>query len=388
MNADPSSIQLIRGSQAKSIPTSVNLERLSFESPLEHFRLCRSLLSQNVFSIPFDLAYEQLLRSCFTRAYQPSMAALALLSQRLGKPRVHLTTKQFPSGAPMGDIGGGWLGDRLLPLPIAADVASLWEELGRQDEELARRSFEARQWVKTIGPNAAWLFYRECNFDEGEAKAFLKTESVEPFGMDAHLGIVSFTTPRLTASFTLSGWNTGFGAISFNEVEVRSMGPHCFPLSDSSGFGISQIAAAKAQIESHPDRIMLNGWTQCFGMKEVWLHLHAAADQNGVQFNVRWMGIGPNTGSKGGPLAMALYVKAKTCALEDGTVLQPCSLGRYQGKGQRIVLDGTVLLECSEILNLQIIPLAGSGCFWNASFLIAFDFTSSQNQAAYSFRYL
>jgi hypothetical protein len=395
MNVDPSLVTpdlFVRGTQTQSIPTSVNIERLSSESPLDHFRFCFALLNEarRLKDAPQIVrSYEMALADLTGRNYQPSIAALALTAHYLGKPHENIAPQLFSSKAPIGWIGGGRQGDRLLPVPIAWRLAGMWEELGRLENNMAliQSSIDARSWLISIASMAPDLFCRESHFVETAVNGCRAIEKKleNTFGQDAALGIARWSCASQDACLTLSGWNTGLGSLRFRSVEIPSFGPHRFPLSDLDGFGIAQIGAHRAEIEAGTDSLCIKGWTRCFAARDIWLSLQAAVGSGCASMDVRWVGIEPNTP---GLCFMAFYVKAASCLLEDATHVRPRSMQKYVGKSQKIVFDQIVQFECSEILNMHVIPLAGSGCFWNASFLIAFEFTSSQNQAYYSIRFL
>ena len=379
MNADPSFVQSFRGN-VKSIPTSVNLERLSSESPLEYYRACRSILTgaRSGKTPELEKALALALRHPFAKSYQPVIACLAMLSRILGKSRIPIEAPR----AGIGDISGAWMRDRLLPMPIANELASLWEEVAAhdQDDELLQKANSARAWIESLGRLAGWLFSPEDVFDENELEEFLRGRASESFGLDRDLGILAFAAPQMESCLTLSGWNTGLGAMRYKDVEIRALGPQRFPLSESDGFGIAQYQAHQAIIEMGS----IEGWTRCYAERDIWLHVKAGLRENSLDFETKWVGISP----AGGALAFVFYVAAKQCTLEDGSKFLPQNLHRYQGLSQKIIFNESLQISCSEPLRMQVIPLSGSGCFWNTTFLIAFEFTSSQNEASYSFRFL
>jgi hypothetical protein len=210
--------------------------------------------------------------------------------------------------------------------------------------------------------------------------------------------------------------------MKFGNVEIRAFGPHGFPLNDPAGFGLAQITAHLPAIEridcrnpapsgvgqgklfdnavsgerissfqggdlqSNPEQFSLNGWSRCYQNKEIWFSLNAAAHPQAVRLDIRWAGLKSSPLSEkpsAATYALVFYIKAAACALEDGSMLYPKGLHRYQGKCQKIVFDKTMQIECSQIMNVQVIPLAGFGCFWNATFLVAFEFNPSQDQASF-----
>jgi hypothetical protein len=379
----------VRGNPALSISTSADLERLSSKGPLEHYRFCRALLNRARHSIQLPDAsrsYEAAMSCPCASSYQPSIAALALLSHMLGAPQEKALVPQlFPSHAPIGDLSGARMEYRLLPIPIARELIKLWEELAnrQQDEKLQECVHDAKRWLVEWGSHAELLFYREKEFDEEE----ICRKNAEDGGRkDDYFGAAGFCTKGLQASFSLSGWNTGLGTMKIDDVEIRAFGPQRFPLSDPSGFGIAQIPSHGASIQADRDHLSLSGWSRCFVDPSIWLYMNAQACKEFVSLDIRWAGIEPcimtekNTDV---PFAMVFFVHAPNCMLEDNSILHPNSLIRYQGKMKKMRFGKKVQLECSETLNVHVIPLAGFGCFWNATFLVAFECSSSQNEASF-----
>lgn len=380
-----------RGSPAKSIHTSVDFERLSSESPLEHFRSCRALLyaaHRSDSGSEILKAFDQMRSDPVGRHFQPSQAALALVAHLLGKEHEPVKCMLFASNAPIGDSSGARLKDRLLPVPIARQYADILDELGQRENQgdLIQSAANIRRWLRMVGSHADVLFYSEKEFDENEIRDRFYSE-IDPdnrCGQDPCLGIGRISTIATHACLTITGWNSGLGCLRLKDVGIPSFGPQKFPLSDSTTFGLAQLPAQDVVIEATPEHLSLGGYTRSFAAKDVWLSIQAKVSQIMASFDVRWVGLTPN----GAPFAFVFYVQAKSCTLEDGSIFHPQKVQRYEGKSQKIVFDQMVELTCSEILNMQVIPLAGIGCFWNASFLISFEFTSAQNQANYSFRFI
>lgn len=396
----------VRGNSSHLISHSLDLERLITLSPLEHYRFCRALLNlktavgpdptavfwlngarHSIRASETSLGFEAAIRCPSAHSYQPSIAALALLARILGKPEPEpIAPKLFPSNAPIGDIAAIRQGYRLLPIPIARELVKLWEEWGHleADEKIMERVDAARRWLALIGNHSEQLFTRENEFDETEGFDQKMEESES--GIDAFLGAARLSAPPLHACLTLSGWNTGLGVIKLGDVDIPSFGPQRFPLSDLSGFGITQISSHSSSLQAGSGSVSLNGWTRCYADPEIWLSLNAIAQRQSISLTIRWSGIEPGPISEKtitAPYAMVFYVRASHCTLEDGTVLYPQSLRRYEGKGRKMIFDQQAAIECSETLNVQVIPLAGFGCFWNATFLVSFEFSPCQNRASF-----
>ena len=300
------------------------------KGPLDHFRA----LLQN----PDDPV---LLRVPYAKSFQPSAALIALQNRSLSD-QPPIVPDLFPSGAPIGERG------MPLPIPIAKQLADLWAELGRreQDDQLIASAHQVRSWVENLGQRAMSLFTPEEFFIEEELPM-----TTGPF-RDESLGI----TCADRACFTSSGFNSGLGAIQMADVQFRAFGPQTKTLTDCSGFGIRGVQSSS--------------WAQCFGQSDAWVSLvPTLISPQEICFEIKWVGIET--------LWLSFYVLAKSCSLEDGTEFFPRNLHRFQGRSQKILFDRSVSLESSESLELQVIPLAGTNCYWNSTFLTAFKFNSS-----------
>jgi hypothetical protein len=187
--------------------------------------------------------------------------------------------------------------------------------------------------------------------------------------------MLASATPSVESCFTLSGWNSGLGAIRFGSARICAFGPQMGSQGDSQFFGLAQFPLNVGA----PCDGRLEGWTRCFGAREVWLHLNARVDTERVVFGVRFLGIG-----SGNTVRMVFYVDADSCTLEDGTVLRPGNLQRARQKGLSILFNESVQFACSESFEMEIIPLAGQGCYWDSSFLVSFEFNSFLDRCVYS----
>lgn len=196
-----------------------------------------------------------------------------------------------------------------------------------------------------------------------------KTFSLNPFFMDKPTG--TWVSDRF--AITLSGYGTSLGAFREEEVEIRAFGPQFYPLTNSKQFGIRAIHAAQTIDEKH-----ISGWTCCFSEPDVWLHVEALL---GGGLHVRWVGL--TTEKKG---AFVFYVKAKT-ALVENHLFVPRSLQRYRGIAKEIHFnEGSFSIYLREPRQMELIPLAGEGCFWNSDFLIAFEMSPFDSEECFSFR--
>lgn len=329
------------------------LERMKLQSPLEHYRLCRSLLlDQNA---PKEKIAE-VLRYPYAQTYQPSIAASALLTRRLNRNTPPVIPRLLPSGAPFAMIKDRKCKDSLLPIFIADELAGLWMELG-----LAEEAKKAKAWASQFTGCARKLYTREDAFSPDEAEC----RSEEGIRADPYLGLLSFSSQETDAAFSLTGYNSALGSMRLSDVSISAFGPQASPLSDPLQFGISHLAAHGAVIIREKERAEIEGWTRCHGCIESWLYLKAELTKPSLDLDLRF--------SLGAQHRIAFYVQADRCNLESGLLFQPESLQRYQGKIESLFFNDTVRLDCQRTdQELQIIPLAGKNCFWNANYLIAY----------------
>jgi hypothetical protein len=311
--------------------------------------------------------YKKALRYPDSESFQPSRAALAILAKRLNLAHPPVIPRLHSTGAPLS----------FLPLPIAWELASHWDELG--ELESATR---LREWVAQFGFLAASLYYPERGFDAAEMEEFTLAPR-ERSAIDSHLGMAASQFGEIESCFTLTGANTGLGSMRLGSVRVPSFGPELPPLSHMSRFGLLHGAAVNTVSFSSEERVALEGWTRLYGDQEICLNLRTSTTKEAVLIDVRFLGIEP-----GRSAFMAFYVSAKTCTLEGEGTYHPGGLQGYRGKRKVILLDDSVQLSSSQGTDMQVIPLAGNSCFWNAAFLIAFEFNSCNYSDSISFKFI
>jgi hypothetical protein len=207
---------------------------------------------------------------------------------------------------------------------------------------------------KEAGELACWLaqFKRFPSLWSKEYKdAFALLEQIEPIPFDQE----PTTDYQIFdwAAFTGTGNGTTMGVIRSPQAEIRAFGPQAFPLSDQSRFGIKGEG--------------MNGWSRCAAMPEVWLEMKASCNKEECRLDVRFAGLEPSQ-----PLSFVFYVKTSDCRIGQ-EVFKPKSLRRFHGEAKEVVLGGKVKIERGHAGQVQVIPLAGEGCFWDTDFLISFE---------------
>jgi len=334
--------------------------------------------------------------------FQPSMAIAHLLAKRWECLSPPLAPILFPSGGALCDIGATHPSNRRPQLPELCQLALLWMIAG--EKEAALRLIH---WLLPFAKEKPLLslWCPEDEFDEKEGllsfslllRAVRQNEKaaellryvkkpIDPFFIalakavpvieetviiedstpvsDPVLGLSLHQHKTMTSAFTLTGWGSSMGMIRTGDVEIRAMGPQILPLTDAKRFGISRV----------PNGSPIGNWTRCLALPEVWIEVKTevktGADDAECGIDLRFIGLKPET-----PLLFVFYVKAQSCQIGN-SLLKPKSLYRYSGEAKSLFLkgnEGGLKLESSLSHKVQVIPLAGEGCFWDAEFLISFE---------------
>lgn len=86
---------------------------------------------------------------------------------------------------------------------------------------------------------------------------------------------------------------------------------------------------------------------------------------------------------------MVFYVKGKTCLVAEERISSG-SLKKYANQTDSVCIQHqkeALFFDLKGSLDVQIIPLAGKGCYWEADFLVAFYLFPHQKNAL-SLRYV
>ena len=177
---------------------------------------------------------------------------------------------------------------------------------------------------------------------------------VEP---EIHLSLVE--TSRISAALTLDGNGTSLGMIRSGDVEIRAFGPQ----SASLMFGIKGRS--------------MNGWTRTAAYPEVWLEMKHEVKDEELKLDFRFVGIKAEM-----PLSLSFYVKAPSCQIGND-ILKPKSLRRFHGEVQAVSFGNKLKIESGQPHKVQVIPLAGEGCYWDAEFLVSFELHPFIPQASF-----
>ena len=259
-----------------------------------------------------------------------------------------------------------------LPLFELCQLAVLWSIAGfaKEASSLAHSLFPLLDfptlWTREEEYNAlesdlSFSFFRPMRngIDPAGAPPFFQAIGHLFSGFDVPCSIelfcpkpIFFHAPDIQGALSLLGRRTPLGTFRAKEVEIRAFGPQSLPLSSVSGFGIERSMGGE------------DGWTNVSACPEVWLHVtHFCESGLGIQF----LGLIP-----GAPLNFSFYIKASKAQIESAQFL-PKSLIRYQGASKPVVLNENFQIESLLPTQMELIPLAGEGCFWGTEFLLSFE---------------
>lgn len=230
----------------------------------------------------------------------------------------------------------------LLPI-IREELWTIWS----RDEE-----YDAKETSLSVA-----LLLRACGMESSLPRP------EEPFfaylfdqNLAIHCNKEKFEDPevgyRLIGPFALTQSGNKIPAATgrFGPIRFYAIGPQ---FADLSQFGVSS---------SSSDR----GWFQPTASKKTWLQLGIEGDEKGMTFSWQQVGIDPSRG-----LALGFYLSAKQVEI-DSKVFKPKSLQKFSGDvfGARLQADESGAdIRFDRQMRTELIPLAGEGCFWGASFL-------------------
>lgn len=204
---------------------------------------------------------------------------------------------------------------------------------------------------------------------------------------DADVLLGGFRTEHRSLFCTLSGSRTSLGYMRKGDVKILAYGPQALPLSECQEFGIEAPASgnlSKIQVGEFlidmsntvkiPCEPSFNTHPSNYGILPApydyaQIHQEYAHDILQVSFTPhRW------EGSR--DIAFVFYVKAHNCLLENGTLIKPKSLNRFEGPSQALALQASqatlTLIPGQGVEHMKIIPLSGEAAYWGADYLISF----------------
>ena len=213
---------------------------------------------------------------------------------------------------------------------------------------------------------------------------FEKSSFTVPFakGLYRDRAIFHQQLAKIDFSLQFAGKGKSFGAINKGNIEIVAMGPQQLPLGVMENFGIYREAANGAGefADLIHEEEQLSGWLKLCSYGTTlpepgneWLHvdLKTKSDYLTLTFKPR---------VQRSDLYFAFFVKAKEAKVEGRPALKPRSLDRIRGKNQEIFFkdaDEFLYLRTPDLVEIEVIPLAGGNHFFSANFLVAFPIQKS-----------
>lgn len=243
----------------------------------------------------------------------------------------------------------------LMPVHKLCKLALLWQEAG-----FVREAGQLARWLLKLERFPS-LWCPEKEYDEEEGKRlFSHLSKIEPIaGVEPEIHLSLVETSRFSAALTLDGNGTSLGMIRSGDVEIRAFGPQ----SASLKFGIKGRS--------------MNGWTRTAAYPEVWMEMKHEVKDEELKLDFRFVGIKAEM-----PLSLSFYVKASSCQIGND-ILKPKSLRRFHGEVQTVSFGNKFKIESGQPHKVQVIPLAGEGCYWDAEFLVSFELHPFIPQASF-----
>jgi hypothetical protein len=337
---------------------------------LKELRSVWANLVLNEQSLPvWEMQIRSLLQNSLRNAHPLCECLSHLLMQRIGKSSPPLSLEI--DSLPMGDLcqlaifrillNDDWdLAEEIIPL---RSFPSLWSVDGEYDHQEVKMGIELLL----------------CAFDK--EKALPKIEdpyflAVSKVVLQMEKGLSSQRNPQLArlvsfgnsieAAFAMQGIGIPLGAMKAGAIEIPSFGVQVHPLNDPHLFGIDRKI---------PDfRIAsVSAWPEC------WLEVNCHENQMETKF------FGLTTEM---PVSFVFYIKASLAKIEYETFL-PGSLRRYSKESKKVVFENGSSALSIENLNpskMELIPLAGKGCFWDTDFLLSFELPVHDGRAVFQIK--
>jgi hypothetical protein len=158
-------------------------------------------------------------------------------------------------------------------------------------------------------------------------------------------------------AYTLQGNRVSLGAARMGALQILAFGLQGEPCTEQKLFG--------ADIHS-------KGYVNASAFKKIWVQTEFTLS-GPQEFSLSMQAVGMESET---PLYLVFYVKARSCQINN-QIYKPKSLGKFRGEAQRVRFLGDAFFETAHPSAVELVPLAGEGLFWGASFLLAFRFPLS-----------
>ena len=169
-------------------------------------------------------------------------------------------------------------------------------------------------------------------------------------------------------AFVLVGDKVPLGAMRSGLIEIPSFGPQVHPLNDPHLFGVHRKIADPR-------------WSAVSARPEIWFEYFALPHQSSLE--IRFFGLTPEA-----PVSFVFYVKAKQAKIDNEVYLSK-SLHRYCKESKKVIFESgesRFSIENTCPFKMELIPLAGGGCFWDSDFLLGFEIPVHDGRAVFQFR--
>ena len=325
-----------------------------------------------------NAAYLRYLRSVWAAlvlADQPIPPACLKTSHRsepLSAAISHLLRKQSGLNAPPLDLS-----PQTLPLGEQCQLALLRGIAGEGGCELGQTLLPFLPFPSLFCPEGAYKereslwsialllrsFGKYIPIPENPDPFFLALAKLAPkweVGNEENASAILCENSGISAALALAGKKIPLGALHSGSVAVPAFGPQVYPLNDPKGFGM--------------DRALGDGqWAKVAAQPEIWFEIHPHFERGILE-----------TRFIGSKAAFVFSIKAERAQI-GGESFLPKSLQRYSGPPKKALFEkgkSALAIECSASARMELIPLAGEGCFWNAEFLLAFEIPPLTTQMA------
>ena len=243
-------------------------------------------------------------------------------------------------------LDGKSLGEKILPLCSFPTLGSLESTYNATETRLSIDLL-----LRSFGKNVPLI--------ETEDPYFLALEKILPhFPQTRTLKESS----GLQKVFATGGEGVSLGAMRSGNVEVVGFGPQVHPLNNPKLFGVDFSEESSS-------------WGSISMNKEIWFEIFQDL------FEFRFLGMSPSC-----PISFVFYVKAHVAKVGKNSYL-PRTLRTFSGNSEKVTFEtgeDSLSIDCTASCKMEIIPLAGEGCFWASDFLLAFEIPIHDGKISFS----
>jgi hypothetical protein len=162
---------------------------------------------------------------------------------------------------------------------------------------------------------------------------------------------------ELAMAYGLQGSRAGLGTAHVGALQILAFGLQGEPSTDPRQFGV----------DFHS-----KGYVKASAFKKVWVQIEPQLTER-QEFSLSMQALGLESDQ---PLHIVFYLRAASCQIKT-QIYKPKSLGKFRGPSQQVRFSPEGFFETDRLCSMELIPLAGEGPFWGASFLLAIQFPLS-----------